>query len=164
MAYAYHHLHGIDVTVLRFFSVYGPAGRPDMSIFRFVKSIADDEVVEVYGDGSQRRGFCYVYDIAAGVLAALRPLGYDTINLGDDRPTALNEVIRLLEEVLGKRACVEYQPPDSANVAATHTDISRAQEVLGWSPQVMIEEGLRRTADWYLANREWASGLDVPRR
>ena len=98
LCYSYHHLHGIDVTVVRYFTVYGPAGRPDMSAFRFVQWISEDRPVVVYGDGSQSRDFTYVDDIARGTIAALKPLGFEVINLGSDRPVVLMDAIRKLLE------------------------------------------------------------------
>lgn len=154
LAYTYHYLHGIDVTVLRYFTVYGPAGRPDMSIFRFVKQITEGEPIVVYGDGTQRRDFTYVDDIARGTIAALRPLGYEIINLGGDRSVELNHVIRLISENLGRRPQIEYRPAHPADVPATWADIRKARRLLDWAPTVPLEEGLRRCVEWYLSHRE----------
>jgi nucleoside-diphosphate-sugar epimerase len=104
LAYTYHYLYGLDITVLRYFTVYGPAGRPDMSIFRFIKWICEGKPIEIYGDGTQARDFTYIDDIAHGTLLALKPLGYEIINLGrGDDPVSLNKVIEILEKFLGKR-------------------------------------------------------------
>ena len=161
LAYAYHRLYGLDVSVLRYFTVYGPAGRPDMSIFRFVQRIAEGRPIVVFGDGSQERDFTYVDDIARGTLSALRPLGHQVINLGGDRPVRLNWVIELLERMLGRRALMERRPPHPADVPATWASIERARELLSWEPRVGLEEGLRRCVDWYLANRAWASQVNT---
>jgi len=161
LAYAYHRLYGLDVSVLRYFTVYGPAGRPDMSIFRFVQRIAEGRPIVVFGDGSQERDFTYVDDIARGTLSALRPLGHQVINLGGDRPVRLNWVIELLERMLGRRALMERRPPHPADVPATWASIERARELLSWEPRVGLEEGLRRCVDWYLANRGWASQVNT---
>ena len=104
LAYTYHHLHGLDVSILRYFTVYGPAGRPDMSVFRFVRRIAEGEPIVVFGDGTPERDFTYVDDIARGTVAALRPLGYEVINLGGDRPVRLTEVIEQIAALLGRAA------------------------------------------------------------
>lgn len=156
LLYSYHHLHGIDAVALRYFTVYGPAGRPDMSVFRFIRAIAEYEPIMVYGDGTQRRDFTYVDDIASGTVAALGVTGYETINLGYGSPVVLNDVIRLVEEAVGKAAIIEYQERHPADPLMTWADISRAKDVLGWTPMTGIEEGIRRTVEWYTANREWA--------
>ena len=156
LLHSYHHLHGIAGAALRYFTVYGPAGRPDMSVFRFIRAIAEDEPITVYGDGTQQRDFTYVDDIASGTVAALGVTGYETINLGYGSPVVLNDVIGLIEEAVGKPAIVEYQERHPADPLTTWADISRAKEVLGWTAAVGIEEGIRRTVEWYMANREWA--------
>lgn len=154
MCYSYHHLHQLDATVLRYFTVYGPAGRPDMSVFRFVRNIAEGEPITVFGDGSQQRDFTYVDDIARGTIAAIKPVGYDTINLGSDRPVKLIDVIRKIESLVGREAKIEYRPAHPADVPATWSDIQRAEAVLGWRPATTIDEGLSRCVQWYLENRD----------
>ena len=156
MCYTYHYLHGLDVTVLRYFTVYGPAGRPDMSLFRFCQWIHEDRPVRIYGDGTQSRDFTYVDDIARGTILALTPLGFEVINLGSDSPHALMDVVRLTEAAAGKPARVEFYPPAPADVPATWATVEKARSLLGWEPEVMMEEGVDRLADWYRANREWA--------
>ena len=159
LVYTYHHLYGLDATVLRYFTVYGPAGRPDMSIFIFIRAIAEGEPITVFGDGRQERDFTYVDDIARGTVAALRPLGYEIINLGSDRPVVLWDVIKMIEDALGKKAPIEHAPMHAADVRATWADVRRAETLLGWRPQVSIEEGIRRTVQWYNENREWAKDI-----
>lgn len=154
LAYTYHHLHGLDVSVLRYFTVYGPAGRPDMSVFRFIRHIAEGEPIVVFGDGSQERDFTYVDDIARGTVAALRPLGYEIVNLGGDRPVRLSAVIDEIAKLVGRPLQIERRPAHPADVPATWADVSKARRLLGWSPQVPIEEGLRRTVAWYRENRD----------
>ena len=161
MCHAYHRLYGIDVTVCRYFTVYGPAGRPDMSLFRFVQWVAEGRPVTIYGDGSQSRDFTYVDDIARGTVAALKPLGYETVNLGSDSPVALNDALRMVEEALGKSAEAHREPMHRADVRATWADISKARKLLGWRPQTPLREGIRKTVAWYLENREWARGIDT---
>ncbi|HUT12957.1 MAG TPA: NAD-dependent epimerase/dehydratase family protein [Thermoguttaceae bacterium] len=161
LAYTYHHLHGLDVSVPRYFTVYGPAGRPDMSVFRFVRRIAEGEPIVVFGDGTQSRDFTYVDDIARGTVAALKPLGYEVFNLGGDRPVKLSEVIDQIAELLGKKAQIEYRPAHPADVSATWANVEKAARLLDWSPQVSVEEGLRRSVDWYLENREVALPLEL---
>jgi nucleoside-diphosphate-sugar epimerase len=153
---SYNHLHRIDVSVLRYFTVYGPAGRPDMSPFRFVQRIVEGRPITVYGDGSQSRDFTYVDDIARGTIAALAPVGYDVFNLGSDTPFALREMIALIERLTGQTAAIVYQPAHAADMPRTWADISKAAAMLGWRPQVRFEAGFQALVDWYLANREWA--------
>ena len=162
LCYTYHHLHGLDVTVLRYFTVYGPAGRPDMSIFRFIRWIAESEPLSLSGDGSQERDFTFVDDIARGTLLALKPLGYEIINLGSDRPASLQRVIAILEKLLEQKARVVYHPKHPADVPATWADISKARRLLGWEPQTPLEEGLRRAVEWYLQNRSWVKEVKLP--
>lgn len=154
LAYTYHYLHGLDVTVFRYFTVYGPAGRPDMSIFRFVRQISEGEPITVFGDGSQRRDFTYVDDIARGTVAGLKELGYEVINLGGDRSLPLSFVIDEISRQCGRSAIVHYQPAHPADVPATWADIAKARSLLGWTPEVPIEEGIRRCIAWYREHRE----------
>ncbi len=159
MAHAYHYLHDIDVSVVRFFTVFGPAGRPDLAIFRFVKWIHEGQPVRVYGDGEQSRGFTYIDDIGRGIMAALKPLGYEIFNLGGHEVITINNLIRLVEEIVGKKAIVEYGPPVLADMRSNWADVSKARELLGWQPQVGLREGITRLFDWYRTEREWAKDI-----
>lgn len=163
MCYTYHALYGLDVTVLRYFTVYGPAGRPDMSIFRFVQWINEGREVTIFGDGQQSRDFTYVDDIARGTIAGLRPLGYEIINLGSDRPHVLMEVLHMIETKLGKQADIDWQPAHPADVPATWASIDKAEELLNWRPQVTLEEGIENSVQWYLANHDWAKDIETGR-
>jgi UDP-glucuronate 4-epimerase len=156
LAYTYHYLYGIDVTIPRYFTVYGPAGRPDMSLFRFVQWISEGRPVTVYGDGSQSRDFTYVDDIARGTIACLKPLGYEVINLGSDSPVVLNEAIRMVETLVGRQASRVFQPGHPADVPATWADIGKARRLLGWQPETDLSQGLERLVAWYGENRAWA--------
>jgi nucleoside-diphosphate-sugar epimerase len=161
LCYTYHYLYGIDVTVFRYFTVYGPAGRPDMSLFRFVQWISEGRPVTVYGDGQQSRDFTYVDDIARGTIAGLKPLGYEVINLGSDQPVVLMDAIRLVEELVGKKAQMEFRPRHPADVLATWADIGKAERLLGWRPRTGFEEGVRRPVEWYQENHEWAQEIET---
>ena len=162
MAYSYHHLYGTDVSIVRYFTVYGPAGRPDMSYFRFIKWIHDEQPITVYGDGEQSRDFTFVDDIARGTIAALRPLGYEIINLGrGDNPVSINTIISKLEGMLGKKALVNYEPAHSADMESTWADNSKAKTLLDWEPVVSIDEGLQSCVDWYVANRDLLDDMSV---
>jgi len=155
LCYTYHYLYGIDVSVVRYFTVYGPAGRPDMSVFRFIKWILEDRPLEVFGDGSQSRDFTYIDDIAEGTILATKPLGYEIINLGNNRPHSLLEMIGLIEKYTGKKARLEMRDFHKADMKATWADISKAKSLLGWEPKVSLEEGIKRTVEWTLENWSW---------
>lgn len=156
LCHSYHYLHGLDVTILRYFTVYGPAGRPDLAMFRFCQWIHEGRPVRVNGDGEQSRGFTYVDDIARGTILALKPLGYEIINLGGHEVVTINALIRLFEEVIGKRAQVVYGPPNPADMLTNWADVSKARRLLGWEPQVSLREGVERLVEWYRQEREWA--------
>jgi nucleoside-diphosphate-sugar epimerase len=157
LCYSYHHLYQIDVSVVRYFTVYGPAGRPDLAFFRFVQWITEGHPVQVFGDGEQSRGFTYVDDIARGTILALKPVGYEIFNLGGHEVITINRLIRLLEETIGKKAEVQYGPLNPADMFTNWADVSKAGRMLGWEPQVSLQEGARRLVDWYNAERSWAS-------
>ena len=156
MCFSYHHLYGVDVSVLRYFTVYGPAGRPDMAVFRFVQAIREGRQMTVYGDGKQSRDFTYIDDIARGTVAALKPVGFRVVNLGSDRPVALADVISTIEGEIGRKANIQYRPAHEADVPATWANIGVAREVLGWQPETDYRTGIRNAVEWYLANREFA--------
>jgi nucleoside-diphosphate-sugar epimerase len=157
MCYSYHFLHGIDITVFRYFTVFGPAGRPDMVMFRFVQWIAEGRKVHLNGDGTQSRGFTYVDDIARGTIAGLKPLGYEIINLGGHEVITINDMIKVLEKMLGKKADVIHHPAHPADMMTNWADVTKAREMLGWQPQVGLQEGMQAMVDWYLKERSWTS-------
>ena len=161
MAYTYHYLYGIDVTILRYFTVYGPGGRPDMSPFRFIKWIMEGSPLEVFGNGSQQRDFTYVNDIARETVKALKPLGYEIINLGGNKPYRLNESIKLMEKYIRKEAKCNYKEFYKADMKATWADIDKAKRLLDWQPQVSLEEGIKRTVQWTKDNWEWVKDINI---
>ena len=162
MCYTYHHLFDIDVTVLRYFTVYGPAGRPDMAPFRFIKWIHEGTPITVFGDGSQTRDFTYVEDIARGTILGGKKVGYEIVNLGGGkRPVALIDFIRMMEEKLGKKAEIIWKDAHAADMKDTSADIEKARELLEWEPLTGLDDGLDKTIDWYIKNLEWASQVDV---
>jgi len=161
MAYTYHFLHKLDVSVLRYFTVYGPAGRPDMTPLRFTQRIREGRTITVFGDGSQSRDFTYVDDIACGTIAALRPVGYEVFNLGSDKPLQLSALIELIEELTGQKAKIDYRPWHPADMLATWADISKARKLLDWSPQTNFRDGLQKLVAWYEENRSWAREIDT---
>ena len=162
LAHSYHHLYDIDVTVVRYFTVYGPAGRPDLAIFRFVKWIIEGEPIRINGDGKQSRGFTDVDDLARGPIAALKPLGYEVINLGGHEVITINGLVELAEELTGRKANVQYGPPNLADMFMNQANVTKARELLGWDPQVNLHEGIKNLIDWYYAEREWAHEVLTP--
>lgn len=159
LTHSYHHLYGIDATILRFFTVYGPAGRPDLALFRFVQWILEGRPVRINGDGNQSRGFTYIDDISRGILAALKPVGYEVINLGGHEVITINNLVMLIEDVTGKRAIVEHGPPNPADMLTNWADVSKARELLDWSPQYDMRRGTEKLVEWYLQERSWAKEI-----
>ena len=157
LCYTYHYLYDIDVTVFRYFTVYGPAGRPDMVMFRFTQWISEGRAVQLNGDGEQSRGFTYLDDIARGTILGLKPLGYEIINLGGHEVIKINDLIHMLEKRLARKANVEYLPLHPADALANWANVEKAKALLGWEPQVSINEGVDRLVNWYLHERSWVS-------
>jgi UDP-glucuronate 4-epimerase len=161
MAYTYHFLYGLDVSVVRYFTVYGPAGRPDMSIYRFIQWIDEGTPLELFGDGQQARDFTFVDDIARGTIAAAKPLGYEVVNLGGgNNPVTLNTVIGYIEGFLGKKATFAHRAFHKADIKETWADISKAEKLLGWKPGMPLEEGVKRCCEWHLENKR--HGFKLP--
>lgn len=153
MAYTYHYLYGIDVSVVRYFTVFGPAGRPDMSPFIFADKLLKGEELPVFGDGSQSRDFTFVDDIAKGTILAAKKLKYEIINLGGgNNPFTLLEMISLMEKYSGKKAKLHLGPKVMADMDVTWADISKAKEILGWEPKVSFEEGISLLMKWHEKN------------
>jgi nucleoside-diphosphate-sugar epimerase len=161
LSYSYHYLHHLDVSVVRYFTVYGPAGRPAMSMYRFTKWITEGEPVIVYGDGNQTRGFTYVDDIARGTIQALKPVGYEIINLGGHQTISINDLIHTFETIIGKKAKLEFLPANPADMNASWADVSKAKDLLGWMPEVPLEKGIPKIIDWYMQERSWASQVST---
>lgn len=154
MAYTYHYLYGIDVSVVRYFTVYGPAGRPDMSPYIFADKLLKGEDLPVFGDGTQSRDFTFVDDIAEGTILAAKPLGYEIINLGGgNNPHTLLEMIALLEKFSGKKAKLNLGERIKADMDVTWADISKAKKLLGWEPKIGFEEGMEQLMKWHLSRR-----------
>ncbi len=157
LCHSYHFLHGIDVTVFRYFIVYGPGNRPDQSMFRFTQWISEGKPLQLYGDGEQKRGFTFVDDIARGTILGLKPLSYEIINLGGHELIVLRDMISRLEKVIGKKAIIEKKPAFKADMLANWANVDKAEELLGWKPQVSFDEGIQQEVDWYLRERKWTS-------
>ncbi len=148
--HVYHHLYGLPIVCLRFFTVYGPRQRPDLAIHKFTRLIDAGEAIPVFGDGTSRRDYTYCSDVVDGVLAALeRELDFEIINLGCGDPVELRGLIRLIAEALGKEPRINRQPEQPGDVPVTYADITRARRLLGYSPQFPIRQGIRRFVEWY---------------
>jgi nucleoside-diphosphate-sugar epimerase len=161
VAHSYHHLYGLDIAIPRYFTVYGPAGRPDMSIFRIIEGLLRGKPFHLHGDGSQSRDFTYVDDIARGTMALAGVRGYEIVNLGNHHPESLANVIRRIEGLAGGALTQAASPRHRADVDATWADIGKANRLLGWMPQVSLAEGLRRTVAWHQTNRDWLAKIDL---
>lgn len=150
MAYTYHHLFGMHTTGLRFFTVYGPWGRPDMALFKFTKAILENQPIDVYNHGKMKRGFTFVTDIVDGIVAALdRNYPYEIFNLGHPRTVDLLHYIECIENYLGKKAQKNFLPLQSGDVPEAFADIAYSTEKLGFSPRVSVEDGVAKFIDWY---------------
>ncbi len=157
LAHSYHHLYGIETAGMRFFTVYGEYGRPDLALFKFAKSILAGKPIEVFNNGEMARDFTYIGDIVDGIVAIInkKELGYELYNLGGDNPTTLMNFIRMIESHLGKKAKLKMLPMQPGDVKETFADISKARRELGFSPKVKIDEGVKIFLDWFLQNKAW---------
>ena len=152
--YSYHHLFNINITCLRYFTVYGPRQRPEMAIHRFTRLIDGSEMVPMYGDGQSMRDYTYIDDIIDGTLEAIsRNKGYEIYNLGESCTIRLIDLIRMLEETLGKKAIIEGWPEQRGDMPITYANIEKARKKLGYTPRVSMEEGIGRFVEWYRQNR-----------
>ena len=162
IAYTYHHQFNIDVSIVRYFTVYGPSGRPDMSVLRFIKWIDEEKPIILYGDGSQSRDFTYIDDIARGTIAASeKDVGYEIINLGGGKnPISINTLIAKIELLLNKSAVINQKPFHSADVDSTWADITKAKNILDWEPIISLDKGLEKTVSWYMKNKSWLKDIN----
>ena len=152
--FSYSHLYGVPVTCIRFFNVYGPHGRPDMMPWQWSKAIAAGEPITLYNGGHMKRDWTFIDDIVAGFVAALgKPMPYEILNLGCGRPIENVRFVEILEELLGKKANIVDTPAPASEPLITYADISKARQLLGYEPKVMVEEGLRRFVEWMRAEK-----------
>ena len=161
LCYSYHYLYKINTLIFRFFTVYGTFGRPEMSMFRFIKWIDEGAELMLYGDGEQERDFTYVEDIANGIYKGVDYKGYDIINLGNDNPVRINKIISEIEKYFNKKAIIKNHSPHPADIARNCAKIDKAKKILGWSPTIRIEEGLQKVLQWYSEEREWVKKVKV---
>lgn len=150
MAHSYSHLYGLNTTGLRFFTVYGPYGRPDMAMFLFTEAVLNNKPIEVFNHGDMTRDFTYIDDIVEGTTACIdNPHRYEVFNLGNNNPVELEYMISVIEKELGMTAEKKYLPLQLGDVPKTYADIEHTKEVLGWEPKITIEEGIHRFIEWY---------------
>jgi len=158
--YTFHHLYQLNVTMLRFFTVYGPRGRPDMAAYRFIQKIHEGTPIERYGDGNAVREFTYISDIIDGIMAAVRkPLGYAIVNLGGGSTYTVNEFIAIIEGVTGKKATIHQKPAFPGDVDLTSADQAQAQNLLDFVPKTPLRDGLQLTYEWYLSTQASPASL-----
>ncbi len=150
LGHVYHHVYGMDVAMLRFFTVYGPRQRPDLAIHKFARLMRAGQPIPLFGDGSTSRDYTYVSDTIAGILACTqREFGFEIFNLGGSQPVPLRRLVELLEQALGCPARIDWQPPQPGDVPVTFADLSKARSCLGYQPQIKIEDGIARFAEWF---------------
>ena len=150
LGHTWHHVYRMDVAILRFFTVYGPRQRPDLAIHKFARLISEGKRIPVFGDGSTARDYTYVTDTLDGIMACTRrEFGFEIMNLGESQTVRLDYLIQLLEAALGKKAVIDRQPLQPGDVPVTFADISKANQLLGYRPQVKIEQGIKLFAEWY---------------
>ena len=154
LGHAYHHAYGLDIAMLRFFTVYGPRQRPDLAIHKFARLIAAGQPIPVFGDGASARDYTYITDTLEGILACTRQeFGFEIFNLGESQTVPLHDLILLLEEALGRKAIIERLPPQTGDVPVTYADGSKARARLGYHPQVRIAEGIPLFIQWFQSAR-----------
>jgi UDP-glucuronate 4-epimerase len=150
LGHVYHHLYGMDVVMLRFFTVYGPRQRPDLAIYKFAKLITAGKPIPVFGDGSAARDYTFISDILDGITACTqKEFGFEIFNLGESQTVRLDQMIALLEDALGKKAVIDRQPLQPGDVPLTFADISKARALLGYQPHVKAEQGIPRFVEWF---------------
>ncbi len=150
IAHSYHHLFGMNCTGLRFFTVYGPWGRPDMAMFSFTKAILAGEAIQVFNNGEMLRDFTYIDDVVSGVVKACEKCyPFEIFNIGNHNPVKLSYMIELLEKELAKESVKEFLPVQPGDVLSTFSDIKKSKELLGWTPAVSIEDGVKKFIEWY---------------
>jgi len=151
LGHVWHHIYGMDVAMLRFFTAYGPRQRPELVIYKFAKLIRAGKPIPVYGDGSVVRDYTYISDTVDGIMACTKKeLGFEIFNFGESEPISLNRLVESLEKALGKKAIIDRQPLQPGDMPRTFADISKAREKLGYNPKVPFEQGIKLFMDWFL--------------
>jgi UDP-glucuronate 4-epimerase len=159
LGHVYHHVYGLDVAMLRFFTVYGPRQRPDLAIHKFAQLIDAGKPIPVYGDGSAARDYTYVDDTVEGIMAVTeREFGYQIFNLGESQTVTLTRLIELIERAIGRCAVIDRQPPQPGDVPITYANIGKARSLLGYNPRTKIDEGIPRFVEWFRSSRSQRAG------
>lgn len=150
LGHVYHHVYGMDIVMLRFFTVYGPRQRPDLAIHKFTRLISNDKPIPVYGDGSMARDYTYISDVVNGVMAVTqKEFGYQIFNLGESQPVKLSYLIEVIEKALGKKAIINRLPEQPGDVPITFANIGKSRSLLGYSPSIKIENGIQLFVEWF---------------
>ena len=153
LCHTYHHLYGIDIFCLRFFTVYGPRQRKDLAINKFTRAILEGEAITLYGDGTTSRDYTYISDLMQGIKKAIEKVnGFDIFNLGESNAISLARLVELLEEKTGKKAALQYMPLQDGDVIQTFADISKSKDILGYNPVIGIEAGIEKYVEWYISS------------
>ena len=160
MAHVYHKIYGMDIFMLRFFTVYGPKQRPDLAINKFARLIAEGKVIDLYGDGKTYRDYTYVDDIISGIIGCFRYLDnhndiYEILNLGSNHPITLLEMVETIERCLQKRAIINHLPMQPGDVNKTFADVSKANRLIGYKPSISFEDGIKRFLDWQKSSKHY---------
>jgi len=154
LCHAYSHLYAMNISCLRFFTVYGPRGRPDMAPYLFTKNIMEGNPIKMYGDGNSKRDYTFVEDIVSGILSAMeKNYRYEIFNLGNSKTVALKELIAVIEKNTGKKAKIKKEPMPKGDVPLTYADISKSEKMLGYDPKTDINKGMASFTEWYVRNR-----------
>ena len=161
LAYNYHYHYGINTAILRFFTVYGPFGRPDMVIFKFIKLILENKPITIYGDGKSSRDYTYVTDVSDALIASTKLNGYEIFNVGGGSATTLNNLVKIIESLLEKKAIIQNIPRDPSDVEHSLADITKISKILNWQPKYNIEQGVRETGKWFLDNLDFISSIKL---
>ena len=161
LTYTYHYHFDINSAILRFFTVYGPFGRPDMVIFKFIKSILDDQPITVYGNGEQTRDFTYVIDVADALISSAKIKGFDIFNIGGGNAIAVNNLVNIIEDFLGKKAKIKYLKRDPSDIEHSLADINKIKSKLNWIPQYDIKKGVFETGEWFLNNQKFVNSIKL---
>tara|TARA_B100000945_G_scaffold320217_1_gene329584 strand:+ start:451 stop:1434 length:984 start_codon:yes stop_codon:yes gene_type:complete len=161
MTYTYHYHFNINSAILRFFTVYGPFGRPDMVIFKFMKSILDDRPITIYGDGEQTRDFTYVTDVADALISSSKIKGYEIFNIGGGNAITVNKLVKVIENFLNKKAQIKYVPRDPSDIEHSLADITKIKSNLKWAPQNDITKGVFETGKWFLNNQTFINSIKL---
>jgi len=159
--YSYHLNYKLNIVNFRFFTVYGSIGRPDMSIFKFIKLIDNNKTIHIFGNGEQTRSFTFVDDIVNGIIKALELTGFETINLGNDKRYSLNYLIKAIEKGINKKAKINYEDINSLDMVDTLPDIQKANELLNWKPNIDLDEGILKTVNWHIENRDLVNKINL---